>query len=98
HPPLADVSYALDEPPFLPGLHRAQADLYGKFRAILSHAVQIQPHAHRTCMWTLLIAHSLSDVRAAIFRWHQHLHFSAQQFRTQIPEHAFPASVHEDDR
>ncbi len=68
------------------GLQRAQADFYGKLRAVLAHAVELQAHPH--CAGPRLdeIVGAMADMRVPEALRQQHLDRLAFELSARVPE------------
>ncbi len=79
------------------GLEGAETDFHGKFRAILSQAVQLQPRAHGARTRFGEKARAVAGMFAAKTLGHQHLDFLANEFFAGVTEELLGLRIHQDD-
>ena len=94
---VGDVANRAADQRLVAGLERAQADLDGKFLAVLAKTIQVEAGAHLAHAWLGEVAGPKARMPRAEPGRHEHLHRLAEQLRTRVAEHGLGPRVHQHD-
>lgn len=94
---IRDIANCSDDQEATAALDGAQADLDGKFAAVLAPAEELQPHAHRSQANALAVFRSMLEVARVKALRHEDFHGVADHLLTIVSEDRADLTVREPD-